>query len=93
MVAIDDGGGKQNGTQLGDLDIGPVRFAEKQVETLFQLICCEKKALFQQKKQAEKYGLEKKANRSITVHLEAKEHHGFYELQMFADAGGCRDQR
>jgi len=36
---------------------GLVRFAEKKAETLFRLICCERKTLFWLKKQAEKYGL------------------------------------
>jgi len=30
---------------------------KKQAETLFRLICCERKTLFRLKKQAEKYGL------------------------------------
>jgi len=38
----------------------PVRFAEKQDETLFRLICCERKILFRLKKQAEKDGLQEK---------------------------------
>ena len=37
--------------------LGPVRFAEKQAETLFPLICCERKTLFWLKRQVEKYGL------------------------------------
>ena len=33
---------------------------KKQAETLFQLICCKRKILFQLKKQAKKYGLQDK---------------------------------
>ena len=40
--------------------MGPIRFAEKQAETLFRLICCERKTLFRLKKQAEKDGLQEK---------------------------------
>jgi len=35
----------------------PFASLKKQAETLFRLICCERKILFQLKKQAEKYGL------------------------------------
>jgi len=35
----------------------PLALLKKQVKTLFQLICCERKILFQLKKQAEKYEL------------------------------------
>jgi len=35
----------------------PFALLKKQTETLFRLICCERKTLFRLKKQAEKYGL------------------------------------
>jgi len=35
----------------------PFASLKKQAETLFWLICCERKILFRLKKQAEKYGL------------------------------------
>ena len=39
--------------------LGPILFVslKKQAETLFRLICWERKTLFRLKKQAEKYGL------------------------------------
>jgi len=35
----------------------PFASLKKQTKTLFRLTCCERKTLFQLKKQAEKYGL------------------------------------
>ena len=40
-----------------DLTWAPFASLKKQAETLFRLICCERKTLFRLKKQAEKYGL------------------------------------
>ena len=40
--------------------MAPFALLKKQVETLFRLICCEKKTLFWLKKQAEKDGLQEK---------------------------------
>ena len=37
--------------------MAPFASLKKQAETLFWLICCERKTLFRLKKQAEKYGL------------------------------------
>jgi len=37
--------------------MAPFDLLKKQAETMFQLICCERKTLFRLKKQAEKYGL------------------------------------
>jgi hypothetical protein len=37
--------------------LAPFASLKKQAQTLFRLICCERKTLFQLKKQAEKYGL------------------------------------
>ena len=43
-------GWTRTGSQLPGQGLGPVRFAE-QAETLFRLICCERKTLFRLKKQ------------------------------------------
>jgi len=37
--------------------MAPFASLKKQAETLFPLICCERKTLFRLKKKAEKYGL------------------------------------
>jgi len=45
---------------------------KKQVETLFRLICCERKILFGLKKQAKKYGLEEKRTVPNIYNIQSK---------------------